>query len=101
LSPQELNRKIEGIGSIIVFNRQKTNPFSLMKKWAHFFYEANCDKCIPCREGIYRINEMLKTKKIDNKLMADLIFVLEETSFCGLGKAAAVPFKSLIQKLYD
>lgn len=101
LLPNELKQKAGGQGAIIVFNKKKTNLISLMKKWANFFSKENCDKCVPCREGIYRINEMLKKKEINKELMDDLVFVLEETSFCGLGKGAALPFKSLIQKLYD
>lgn len=99
LLPEELNQSLKGIGAIIVFNRQKTNIRSLMRKWAEFFLEGNCDKCVPCREGVYRIFEMLKKTKIDKKTLDDLFFVLEETSFCALGKAVAAPFKSSIKKL--
>ncbi|MGB2762649.1 MAG: NADH-ubiquinone oxidoreductase-F iron-sulfur binding region domain-containing protein [Minisyncoccales bacterium] len=101
LLSNELNQKIKGIGGIIVFDRKKTNTLALMNKWAGFFHSENCDKCVPCREGIYRIKEMLKTGKINQGLMDDLIFILEETSFCSLGKGAAIPFKGLIKKLYD
>jgi len=98
----ELKSKVGGQGAIIVFDKKKTNLISLMKEWAEFFQKENCDKCVPCREGIYRINEILKKKEIINKeLIADLIFVLEETSFCGLGKGAGLAFKSLIEKFYD
>lgn len=99
LLPGELNRKVGGPGGIIVFNRKKTKPFSLMKKWANFFLEENCDKCVPCREGVYRLSEMINKRKINKKLLADISFVLKEASFCGLGKVAANPFNSLINKL--
>lgn len=101
LLPYELKQKVAGQGAIIVFNKKKTNLISLMKEWAEFFQKENCDKCVPCREGIFRINQMLKTRKVDKKLIEDLVFILEETSFCGLGKGAALSFKSLINKLYD
>ena len=99
LLPKELNQPVKGAGSIIVYSKEKTDPFSLMQKWADFFINGNCDKCVPCREGIYRINEMIKKKKIKKKTIKDIFFVLEDTSFCPLGKMAQVPFKSLINKI--
>lgn len=101
LLPDELNQKARGAGAIIVFNRKKTDPLSLMKKWVKFFLKENCDKCVPCREGVYRIAEMLKKKEIDRELLDNLFFVLEETSFCSLGRMIVVPFSSLINKLLD
>ena len=99
LLPNELDQKLKGIGGIVVYDREKTDPMSLMKKWAEFFMAENCDKCTPCREGVYRINEMLKKEEIDKEKMDDFLFVLEQTSFCALGKGVAVPFRSLINKL--
>ena len=99
LLPEELDQKLKGIGGIVVYDREKTDPMSLMKKWAEFFMAENCDKCTPCREGVYRINEMLKKEEIDKEKMDDFLFVLEQTSFCALGKGVAVPFRSLINKL--
>lgn len=99
LLANELKEKVGGQGAIIVFDKKKTNLISLMKEWAEFFQKENCDKCVPCREGIYRLNELLKKKEINKELINDLIFVLEETSFCGLGKGAALPFNSLVEKL--
>ncbi len=112
LLPDELNRPARGGGAIIVFDRKKTSPFSLMKKWADFFLEGNCDKCVPCREGGYRIAEMLKKEKVDpspfgkkagvnKKTLEDLFFVLEQTSFCALGRGVVIPFRSLINKLLN
>ena len=42
---------------------------------------------------------MFAARQIEKKVMADLIFILENTSFCPLGKMAALPFKSLVSKL--
>lgn len=97
--PTELDQPVNGAGSIIVFNKEKTDLYGLMKKWAEFFMIENCDKCVPCREGVYRLNEMLKEEKIDKELLEDLFFVLDNTSFCALGRGAAIPFRSLINKV--
>jgi len=98
--PEELNQLVRGQGAIIVYNRKTTNLDTLLQKWANFFNKENCDKCVPCREGVYRIKEMVDNHKIDEQALEDILFVMNETSFCALGKAAVVPFKSLIEKIY-
>jgi len=100
LTDKEINRPVKGTGAIIVYNLKKTKPVQLMKKWINFFLKENCGKCLPCREGVYRINEILNKNKIDKKLLEDLLFVLKETSFCPLGKSIATPFRDLINKIY-
>ncbi len=98
LLPGELNKQVDGIGCIVVYNK-KIDPFKLMKEWTTFFLEGNCDKCTPCREGMYRIDEMVNKKKLDKKALDDIYFVLEKTSFCPLGRNAYRPFKTLIKKV--
>jgi NADH:ubiquinone oxidoreductase subunit F (NADH-binding) len=99
LLPKELNKKIEGMATIIVFDKKKTDLNLLMRKWISFFLRENCDKCTPCREGALRIEELLNEKNLDQTILQDLFFVLENTSFCPLGKSIALPFSSLIKKL--
>lgn len=99
LLPAELQRVVPGGGVIVVYDKQHTDPYKLLIKWADFFIAENCDKCTPCREGIYRLREMFQARKIDQSTMDGLILVLENTSFCPLGKMAALPFKSLVSKL--
>ncbi len=96
---KEINKKVGGSGAIVIFDSKKTNPYHLMKRWAEFFLEENCDKCVPCREGVYRIYEMLKKDKLDKKTLDDLFLVMDQTSFCALGRMIVVPFKSLINKV--
>ncbi len=99
LLSNELDQMVKGVGAIIIFNKAKTDLFVLMETWADFFMKGNCDKCVPCREGLFRIAEMIKKKEIDEKVMEEIFFVLEKTSFCALGRGAVVPFRSLINKL--
>jgi len=98
LLSQELNSQAKGAGAIIIYDA-KTKPLKLMKELSEFFMNENCDKCVPCREGIYRINDMFKKNRVDKKLLDDIIFVLKKTSLCSLGKGAAFSFES-IKKLY-
>jgi len=99
LLPKELNKQVFGIGCVVVFNKKKTDPFELLKEWTSFFLAENCDKCTPCREGIYRIDEIIRSKKMDKEALKDIYFVLEKTSLCPLGRNASVPFKTLIKKI--
>ncbi|MCK9393576.1 MAG: NADH-ubiquinone oxidoreductase-F iron-sulfur binding region domain-containing protein [Candidatus Paceibacterota bacterium] len=95
----ELDVPLSGCGALKIFNTKATDIFALMEYWADFLNCGNCDKCVPCREGLYRIFEMIKSRNIDKEKLFDLFDVLEKTSFCALGRGASGPFKSLILKL--
>lgn len=99
LLASELNKPVTGSGAIIVFDKKNTDLYKLMLFWVRFFMRENCDKCTPCREGTYRLEQMLQDKKLDLKKVEDLMFVLENTSFCALGKSVVVPFRSLLAKI--
>ena len=97
--PEELDMPKRGVASVVVFNRKKTDPIKLMKFWAQFYAEENCDKCTPCREGSLRILEMINNKKVDYQKIEELFLSLEKTSFCPLGRGMANPYKTLITKI--
>ncbi len=101
--PNELNQPIKGTASIIIYNKEKTDPWGLMRTWAEFFVKNNCDKCTPCREGLYRIFEIIsqgkETLRQAQGKLYEIFAALEKTSFCPLGRMAAVPFKSALEKL--
>lgn len=97
--PQELNTPLSGCGAIKVFDKNGTDLVQLMEYWADFLNRGNCDKCVPCREGMYRISEMIKGRDFDKEKLFEIFDVLEKTSFCALGRGASIPFKSLIEKL--
>ena len=99
LLPEELDQPIKGAGSVIVFNKETTNVLDLMKNWADFYVSQNCDKCAPCREGLFRVKELLYQNNLDQKILNDIFDVLQKTAFCPLGRLAATPFKSAIAKL--
>jgi NADH:ubiquinone oxidoreductase subunit F (NADH-binding) len=99
LTQEELENKATGAGAIIVYDKGKTDSKELMKKWIGFYFDENCGKCVPCREGVYRIKELLDGKELDMEKLKDILFALEETSFCPLGKGVAMPIKSLLDKI--
>lgn len=100
LTKEELDQEVSGSGAIVLHNLRKTNLLALMRKWAKFFFEENCGKCVPCREGVCRLNELLRQDKFDERALRDLLFVLGEISFCPLGKSVAVPFEGLLDKVW-
>lgn len=100
ITDKELDKKVGGTGGIIIYDLKKTNFLSLIKKWADFFYYESCGQCVPCREGVYRIREIINKKKINWLLLKAIFFVLKETSFCPFGKSVVNPFESLIMKIW-
>lgn len=95
----ELDREIHGVCAIVVYDKNRTDLYDLMSVWINFFLQENCDKCVPCREGAYRLAEMITKKQIDKVLSEELFFSLQNSSFCALGRDMSRPFQSLINKL--
>ncbi|MGM0439361.1 MAG: NADH-ubiquinone oxidoreductase-F iron-sulfur binding region domain-containing protein [Patescibacteria group bacterium] len=92
----QLDRQCERLGSIRVYRKDKFNPKQKMKSIAWFLMHGNCDKCTPCREGVYRVYEMLESGYYDESLLQDIILALKESSYCPLGKVAGEVFSSLV-----
>ena len=99
LNEMQLNQPVSGAGSITIYSLTKHNPLDLMRRWAYFFSNESCGQCTPCREGTYRLKEMLKRKNIDWQLVAEIINSLDESSFCGLGGAVPMPFRSYVKNV--
>lgn len=95
--PEETGRVLQGLASIIMYDREETDPYLLMKRWVSFLLEGNCDKCTPCREGLFRIMEMIKKGNFED--VEDMFLVMEKTSLCPLGRVAVTPFRSLLEKI--
>lgn len=100
-SQSELQETVGGAGTVIVYDIGTTDLKKLMKKWIDFYFNENCGKCVPCREGVYRIRELLNSDLKDEKnlkILKDIIFNLKEASFCPLGKGVEIPFEGLIER---
>lgn len=99
LNSKQLNIPATGAGSITVYSALKHNPSDLIKKWLDFFVSESCGQCAPCREGIYRLLEIIKSPKPDWHLFGELLANLSETAFCGLGCVAPIPIKSYFENV--
>lgn len=95
----QLDRPVEGMGSIMVYHAEDTDRRKLLKYWLKFYHEQSCGQCVPCREGTYRLWELINKKEIDYRLFWDIVLSLEETSFCALGSSLPVPLKSYFNNI--
>jgi len=99
LLADEISQPVKGAGSITVYNQETADPYKIMANWADFFLNGNCDKCVPCREGIYRLREIILKRELKKEELESLFNVLEKASFCALGRGATAPFRGLITKV--
>lgn len=94
LNSGQLDRPVEDAGSITVYDLKNTDKEKLLSYWINFFAAQSCGNCVACREGTYRLAELIKRKDFDKGLFKELIVNLEETSFCALGRSLPIVIKS-------
>ena len=94
LNSKQLNKPASGAGSITIYDAKKYKPKEMIRKWISFFVNESCGQCTPCREGVYRLNEIINSPKINWELLEELLNNLDEASFCGLGSVVPVPIRS-------
>lgn len=100
LLPDELKQPVCGAAALIIYDMEKHDMWEVLQTWVDFFQHGNCDKCTPCREGLQRIRVMIDDRKLNLEELDNILFALEKTSFCGLGKSAHIPFRGYIKKIY-
>jgi len=111
LTHDEIDRPIQGLASVVVYNKEITNPILLAQKILKFSMYQNCDKCTPCREGVFRLmEEFLKMPAQggsapegaeDKKILDDIFQVLEDTTLCPLGMLSGSSIESLLNKIIN
>jgi NADH-quinone oxidoreductase subunit F len=85
-----------GSGGMIVTD-EDTCMVDFAKYFIHFLSEESCGKCVPCREGLNHMLDVLSRitegegQAADIQLMEDLAGMLKEASLCALGQTAANP----------
>lgn len=99
LHQDQLDRQASGCASITVYSTFKHAPIDLIKKWVSFYLRESCGQCTPCREGVYRLNEVLNQTEPDWKWFSDLLTNMSETSFCGLGYSVPVAVRSYVENV--
>ncbi len=94
LNSEQLMVPAESSASIMIYDRTTTKEDRLIKHWVEFFHNNSCGQCTACREGTYRLSEMLNSKEYDKDLFWDIVENMAETSFCALGSSLPIPLYS-------
>ena len=125
LNMRQLDKLASGAASITVYDLNKTQPEKLLKFWLKFFKDNSCGQCTPCREGTYRLLQLLDrptapkligkkivgaklmrskpvvVEPIDWLLFMEIINDLEQASFCALGAAVPIPVKTYLKNILN
>ena len=95
-----------GSGGMIVVD-EDTCMVDVARYFVRFLTEESCGKCVPCREGLDRMLDILtgiaegRGKEEDIDLLEELGGVIKETSLCALGGTAPNPVLSTIRYFRD
>jgi NADH-quinone oxidoreductase subunit F len=95
-----------GSGGMIVMD-DTTCMVDMAKYFMVFLEEESCGRCIPCREGIKRMKEVLDGiskavgKEADLTLLEELSQCLSQASLCDLGKSAPNSVLSTLRHFRD
>ncbi len=91
-----------GSGGMIVMD-DRSCMVDVAKYFLGFLQEESCGKCVPCREGVRRMHEILedicagKGKKGDVELLEHISTGVADGSLCALGGSAPNPVLSTIK----
>ena len=95
-----------GSGGMIVMD-EDTCMVDIARYYINFLQEESCGKCVPCREGLFRLGEILtditqgKGRMEDIPLIEDLSRMMKDASLCGLGTTAPNPVISTLNYFMD
>jgi NAD-dependent dihydropyrimidine dehydrogenase PreA subunit len=95
-----------GSGGMIVMD-EDTCMVDVAKYFVNFLEGESCGKCVPCREGLHRMGEILsnitqgKGKREDLELLEDLAGILRDGALCALGQTAANPVLTTLRYFRD
>ncbi|PPD59023.1 NADH-quinone oxidoreductase subunit NuoF [Dehalogenimonas etheniformans] len=95
-----------GSGAMIVMDEDNC-MVDIARYFLSFLEGESCGKCVPCREGLKRMRQILdriisgQGKEGDIELLEDLSETLTWGALCGLGSGAANPIMSTIRYFRD
>lgn len=90
-----------GSGGLIVMD-DRTCMVEIARYYVNFLAEESCGKCVPCREGISLLLDILtricegKGKPEDLELLESMSKTIQEASLCALGRTAPNPVLSTL-----
>ncbi|MCX6676534.1 MAG: 4Fe-4S binding protein [Methanothrix sp.] len=95
-----------GSGSIIVID-EDTCAVDLARYFVDFLCDESCGKCLPCREGLLRMREILdgivsgRGQEGDLQLLKEIAELMRKASLCALGRTAVNPVLSTLSHFPD
>jgi NADH:ubiquinone oxidoreductase subunit F (NADH-binding) len=95
-----------GSGGMIVMD-EETCMVDLARYFLDFLQYESCGKCVPCREGIKRMLEVItnitegRGKEEDLELLQELAEMIKDFSLCGLGKTSPNTVLSTLRYFRD
>jgi len=93
---------IMGSGGIVVLDEDSC-MVDTAKYFLNFSVDESCGKCVPCREGLKHMHEILeritdgKGELQDIDLLKQMSETIKKTSLCGLGQTAPNPVITTLQ----
>ncbi len=102
--PEDFEQIVSGTGAVEIYGKKRKILEGLIDSIT-FLKNESCGKCTPCREGTYRIaellNKLIATSSLwDRKEIIELISEIAQTaavtSFCPLGASIARPVTTAI-----
>ena len=91
-----------GAGGLLLMD-EDTDMIEVARYLMDFLVNESCGKCVPCREGMQQMLQILtrltegQGRKGDLELLEDLIEVTGVASLCALGKTSGDPLKSMFR----
>ena len=91
-----------GSGGMIIMD-ENTCMVDVARYFLNFLKDESCGKCLPCREGIKRMLEILnricsgKGEEGDVELLREIAETVQETSLCALGGSAPNPLLTTLK----
>ncbi len=91
-----------GSGGLVVVD-EDTCMVDFAKFFLTFTQAESCGKCTPCREGTYRMLEVLERitsglgKEGDIERLEEMAIVIKNSALCGLGQTAPNPILSTLR----
>jgi NADH:ubiquinone oxidoreductase subunit F (NADH-binding)/(2Fe-2S) ferredoxin len=104
----ELNKlgSMMGSGGMVVMD-EDTCMVDTARYFISFCCEESCGQCIPCREGLRTLREILtdicegKGEEGDIQAIEDIAEVMQDASLCALGSTAANPALTTLKYFRD
>jgi ferredoxin len=95
-----------GSGGMIVMD-DTTCMVDIARYFVDFLKDESCGKCVPCREGLIQMSEILgrivsgEGREEDIERLEFLAAIMVDASLCALGKTAANPVLSTLRYFRD